>query len=71
MTKEDISKELAKALWQKSILDKRDMQRIILKKLTEIFDKKYNRCDVCGVPIEEGSICSDKCGDKWLVMYLP
>lgn len=71
MTKEDISKEITQELWQKSILDKRDMYDIILKKLTEIFEKKYRRCEMCGVPIKEGSICSDTCGELWIATYLP
>lgn len=43
MTRQDIAKEITKELWSKSILSKRDIERIVLKKLTEILHKDKGR----------------------------
>jgi hypothetical protein len=34
-------------------------------------DGNIQRCEICGISIEKGEICSDECGKKWLELVFP
>ncbi len=33
-------------------------------------DGEINRCEICGESIEQGSICSDECGEIWFNEFI-